>query len=187
MLINIPKQSNALYVFIDESGNFDFASSGTRHFVMAAVITSSPLASAAVLHSLRYKLLAKGRDVSSFHATEDRQDIRDQVFRSLMAARDVGAHVVHCDKRRISRHLQTDSQLHEVCGRAIISHVLKIAASPHIDSVVVIFDQALSKKKQGAFRLVMKPELKQLGKPFHIFFQRMFTDMNGQTADYVAW
>jgi hypothetical protein len=177
----------ALFVFIDESGNFDFSTSGTRHFVMAAVITSVPLSSANVLQSLRYKLLAQGRDIQSFHATEDRQYVRDQVFRSMESMGDVSAHVVFCDKRNLSRDIQTDSQLHTTCGRALVSHVLRAVPHHDADSIAVIFDQTLTNKKQGEFRLILKSELKQTAKPFHIYFHRMVTDMNGQIADYLSW
>ena len=187
MLINIPEQSNALYVFIDESGNFDFASSGTRHFVMAAVITASPLASAAVLHSLRYKLLAEGRDVSSFHATEDRQDIRDQVFRSLRNIDEVTTHVFYCDKRIAHRTVQSGAELHSVFGRKIIEFVIGQFSTGNHDSIVIVFDNALTRKTQDNFLKVLYPTLKLTVKPFHVFFQRMLTDMNGQIADYLAW
>jgi hypothetical protein len=129
-----------LFVFIDESGNFDFSEKGTRHFVMAGVAALAPLDSAAEMQALRYQLLAEGVDASSFHAAEDRQYIRDRVFDAS-------------DYQR----------------------------------VVVVFDQALTKKKQGDFHGVIKPELKAMRKPFHIYFQKMVTDMNGQIADYVAW
>ena len=44
---------NALFVFVDESGNFDFSALGTRHFVMSAVAATAPLESASILHNLR--------------------------------------------------------------------------------------------------------------------------------------
>lgn len=49
--------SNTLYVFIDESGNMDFSEKGTKHFVLAAVTTTNPLASSSILQSLKYKYL----------------------------------------------------------------------------------------------------------------------------------
>lgn len=51
----------------------------------------------------------------------------------------------------------------------------------------MVFDQALTKSKQGTFHAVVKPRLKALGKPFHLYFQPMICDMNGQLADYIAW
>jgi hypothetical protein len=59
----------SLFIFIDESGNFDFSDKGTDHFVMAFVATLSPLDSARALDELRYQLLAEGKDVTYFHAS----------------------------------------------------------------------------------------------------------------------
>jgi hypothetical protein len=83
--------------------------------------------------------------------------------------------------------LQSDSQLHSLFGRALIRYFLHVFHGFEYQQVVVIFDQALTKRKQGDFQGFIKSELKTLGKPFHVYFQRMMTDMNGQIADYVAW
>ena len=187
----MPKESsvvsNTLYVFIDESGNFDFSESGTRHFVMAALATSNPLGSAAIMHSLRYELLAEGRDISMFHASEDRQDVRDRVFSSLNLVQGAMAHVAYCDKSQLPKKFQTDTQLHAICGRAVINRALNQVDSYSVGSVVVILDQALPKRKQGEFRHAVAPELKRFAKPFHIYFQRLAWDVNGQIADYLSW
>lgn len=179
--------SNTLYIFIDESGNFDFSKAGTRHFVMAALATSDPLGSATTMHSLRYRMLAEGRDVSMFHASEDRQDTRDQVFRSFNSVRGAKAHVVHCDKSKLLERYQTASQLHAICGKTAINLALSQVDKASVGSVVVILDQALPQKKQGEFKLAVAPVLKRFGRPFHIYFQRMAWDANGQIADYLSW
>jgi hypothetical protein len=179
--------SQTLFIFIDESGNFDFSNRGTEHFVMAGVATLSPIESAAAMHRLRYQLLAQGVDVPSFHAAEDRQFIRDVVYETLARSRGLLAHAIYGEKRRAAPQLQSDSQLHSLFGRALIRYFLHVFHGFEYQQVVVIFDQALTKRKQGDFQGFIKSELKTLGKPFHVYFQRMMTDMNGQIADYVAW
>jgi hypothetical protein len=178
---------DALFIFIDESGNFDFSDRGTRHFVMAGVAALAPLDSAAEMQALRYQLLAEGFDVSGFHAAEDKQFIRDRVFESFGAIKNVRAHTIFGDKHRAAPQLQSDSALHALFGRALIKYFLRVFESSDFKRVVVVFDQALTKKKQGDFFGFIKPQLKALSKPFHIYFQKMVTDMNGQIADYVAW
>lgn len=178
---------DTLFVFIDESGNFDFSQKGTDHFVMAGVAALAPLDSAAEMQALRYHLLAEGVDVSGFHAAEDRQFIRDRVFRTFESIESVKAHAIYGDKHRAAPRLQSDSQIHALFGRALIRYFLRVFDASDYRRVVVVFDQALTKKKQGDFHGVIKPELKALGKPFHVYFQKMVTDMNGQIADYVAW
>jgi hypothetical protein len=139
------------------------------------------------MQALRYQLLAEGNDVSSFHAAEDRQFIRDRVFQTFESIENVKAHAIYGDKHHAAPRLQSDSQIHALFGQALIRYFLRIFDSSDYKRVVVVFDQALTKKKQGDFHGVIKPELKALRKPFRIYFQKMVTDMNGQIADYVAW
>jgi len=40
---------STLYIFLDESGNFDFSPKGTKYFVLSAVSTLDPVASHAPL------------------------------------------------------------------------------------------------------------------------------------------
>ncbi|MEY3806334.1 MAG: Gordonia phage Kenna [Actinomycetota bacterium] len=178
---------DTLFVFIDESGNFDFSDRGTRFFVMAGIAALAPLDSAAEMQALRYQLLAEGFDISGFHAAEDRQFVRNRVFEALQVVENIQAHVIYGEKKRAAQHIQSDSQLHALFGQALIRYFLNVFHSSEYQRVVVVFDQALTKKRQGDFHGVIKPELKALRKPFHLYFQKMVTDMNGQIADYVAW
>lgn len=90
--------SKDLFIFIDESGNFDFTPSGTSHFVLGGVATTSPASSAKEFLTLKYRLLKEGNDVSEFHASEDRQIIRDQVFPVINSMPEINAHVIYGDK-----------------------------------------------------------------------------------------
>ena len=69
-----------IYLFIDESGNFDFSKKGTKFFVLTSLVTSSPSFKRYALLNLKYKLLKLGINQEYFHATEDKQFIRDKVF-----------------------------------------------------------------------------------------------------------
>lgn len=154
---------------------------------MAAVAALAPLDSAAAMQALRYKLLSGGHDVSGFHASEDRQEVRNHVFATLQQIHSLKAHVVFGDKQRIDPIFHSDSKLHTMLGRALIRHVIAAFDRDTYLKVVVVFDQALPKRKQGDFQGAIKRELKALHKPFHLYFHKMVTDMNGQIADYVAW
>lgn len=154
---------------------------------MAGVAALAPLDSAAEMQALRYQLLAEGVNVLGFHAAEDRQFIRDRVFRTFESIESVKVHAIYGNKHRAAPRLQSDSQIHSLFGKALIRYFLRVFDASDYRRVVVVFDQALTKKKQGDFHGVIKPELKALGKPFHVYFQKMLTDMNGQIADYIAW
>jgi hypothetical protein len=92
-----------LYIFLDESGNLDFSSNGTRYFQFAGVIQERPFESYKLLSELRYDLIEAGRDIQGFHATEDRQDVRNRRLRDHTAILAFNAH------RRIDRRKAEDA------------------------------------------------------------------------------
>ena len=75
-----------LYLFVDESGNFDFSPGGTKYFVLTVLSTTAPFDIGAPLLKLRYDLLPNYACGSSmeeegyFHASEDSQEVRNKVF-----------------------------------------------------------------------------------------------------------
>ena len=73
--------NKTLCLFIDEAGNFDFSPKGTRYFVLTCMSTFQPVEERDKILSLRYELLADGTDQEFFHATEDKQIVRDKVLR----------------------------------------------------------------------------------------------------------
>jgi hypothetical protein len=178
---------DSLFVFIDESGNFDFSDKGTSYFVMAGVMATAPIDSASQLNSLKYKMLTEGIDVSDFHASEDKQSIRDRVFPIINSLQNVRAHVIYGDKHFLAPSLQSPEGIYALFGKAIVKYALKSYSADSFSQVVVVFDQALTKKKQSAFMAAVKPELKLIKKPFRIYFHQMKTDANGQIADYICW
>lgn len=74
------EQLKTLYLFVDESGNFDFSPKGTKFFVLSCLSTFYPVAEREKLLLLRYELLRDGFNQEYFHATEDRQEVRSKVF-----------------------------------------------------------------------------------------------------------
>ena len=80
--------AKTLYLFIDESGNFDFTPKGTKYFLLTGLVTFEPLIKREGLIDLRYRLLSEGVDQEFFHASEDKQAVRDQVFSILASIGD---------------------------------------------------------------------------------------------------
>lgn len=177
---------STLYIFIDESGNFDFSERGTRHFVMAGVATLQPMESAKNLQLLRYKLLSSGEDVSDFHASEDKQVIRNEVFGAISKARPELVCLVSCAK--VDLMLSQDAaEVQALLGKKLMEEIFSRISKDKFQQVVVIFDRSLTKKKQADLKVILKPFLKSLSYPFFLYFQSMSRDMNGQMADYFAW
>lgn len=178
---------NTLYIFLDESGNLDFSKTGTRHFVLAAVAALVPLDSSKPLQQLKYSLLSKGIDLQHFHASEDKQQVRDQVFAVINDLKSMTAHYIYADKSKTQPQYQVTAQFYGLLGKTLLKYIFNGQLATQYDQIVIIFDKNLTNKEQGVFHKMVKPELKKSGKPFHIYFHQTLSDFNGQVADYFAW
>lgn len=75
-----------LFVYVDESGNFDFSTSGTTWFYLAALSTRDPAFGLVEWHGIKTGAVRAGIDLEKLHASEDRQWVRDRVLTLLGAA-----------------------------------------------------------------------------------------------------
>jgi hypothetical protein len=175
------------FLFIDESGNFDFGSSGSAHFVMAGVLTPNPLKSALPLQALRYRLLEQGINLSSFHAAPDLQEVRNSVIEAISNLSELKAHVVFGRKDKLDPSLKNMQDLHFQFTTALMRYHLDRGHVQDSSQLIVVIDQSLPVRAQAAFKSSIKQMIKQYEKQFRLFFQSMKTDYNGQIADYVAW
>ena len=82
----IRKEALRTYIYADESGNFDFSlkSGASRYFILTTV-TMTDLTAENELLELRRELAWEGLALrDGFHATEDKQAVRDRVFEILV-------------------------------------------------------------------------------------------------------
>ena len=181
---------HCLFVFVDESGNLDFKSTGTSYFVLAAITTRIPLNSSQELQQLKYQLLAGnigGREYQYFHASEDKQAIRNEVLARINnLSETLKVNYIVAEKRKTHPSYQ-NAKFYSLLGAALVKYLLKIHKNSPYEKVIVIFDQALTNKEENNFLKAAKPPLKEIGVPYAIYFHRTMSDFNGQIADYCAW
>ena len=96
-----------LFLFIDESGNFDFTPKGTKYFVLTCISTTEPVSQRDEFLSLKYELLGDGIEQEYFHATEDKQKVRDTVFSFIEKLNDFEVHSVVAQKNKTNWSLYT--------------------------------------------------------------------------------
>ena len=173
--------------FLDESGNFDFTPKGTRHFVLSAVYTTAPTASAAVMQQLKYDLIAEGSTDLEFHASDNRHATRDRVtacIRSLGGV--IGVHTVWCEKRLGAPAQRDESALLGLLASNMAAWLAGQSAASS-QQLVMMFDSVLTGRQEKAFHSTVKPALKALRVPFRMLFHPVKSDLNGQVADYFSW
>ena len=176
-----------LYIYLDESGNFDFSEKGTKHFVLCAMTTFEPILTQEPLQALKYDLLEGGHDIEYFHASEDRQIIRNRVFDKIKNMAEPKFHFVYAEKSKVEQSIQIPSKVYALFAGTLLEHCFRGGRAKQINQIIVIFDRALTKKEQRSFDNSVKHELKKIGKPFRIYFHSTRSDFNGQIADYAAW
>lgn len=177
-----------MYVFVDESGNFDFSDSGTRHFVLTAAFTTMPSNVGSKILQLKYQLLGAGFDLPFFHASENKQVVRDSLFSLLGREIELSAHSFWVRKDRLELTKKNSQQMYFEVGVCLAEKIVDVASeSQDVDCLVLLFDKVLNPKDESKFRGGIKPILRKTNIPTKIYFHRVMTEPLSQVADYVAW
>jgi hypothetical protein len=191
-----------LFIFIDESGNFDFSPSGTKYFVLTSIATFLPLKDREKFWLLRYKLLLDGVDQECFHATEDQQIVRNGIYSLINKLDDFRIDVVIAQKNKTNKslYLETYNKKGEIITRVIgaefyriicqtlLQYIFRRCETLKIERIIVVLDALFTKNKRQIILKSLKSYLKQnFKKQFNIYFHQAKADVNCQIADYCGW
>ena len=163
---------NTLYLFIDESGNFDFSPNGTKFFVLTVLSTMNPFDIGSSLLKLRYDLLpnyACGTSMAEqgyFHASEDTQEVRNNVFSIISKTNHqmrVDSIIAQKNKANPTFHKQP-LEFYKVMGEALLKYAFNRAVWHDFDHVVVVFSSLFDKKKRGILKQAFKSLVKHQAK-----------------------
>lgn len=197
------EQCKTLFLFIDESGNFDFSPRGSKYFVLTALVTFDPLMKREELLRLRYELLANGTNQEYFHATEDTQKVRDQVFDILSkidSTFEIHSVVAQKNKAHSSLYKEqyqkgdkvitriTGIGLYEKVCQTLLRYIFE-GKKDKVDKVVVVLGSLFVGERKKSLLQTLKSFLKSnfSGMPFEIYCHPSCADLNCQLADYCCW
>lgn len=179
------------YIFLDESGNFDFQKSGTRYLILTSVGMHRPFPISRELDRYKYDCIENGTNIEFFHCYNDSKFTRHAVFDLIEAHLDnIRIHCVVVEKARTSPARQTTSRMY----RWMLGYLLRGALTAELDSgagrVVVITDtipvnkkrKAVEKSIQGAVARNQLPGLK-----YRILHHQSRSHYGLQVADYCCW
>ncbi len=195
-----------LYIFIDESGNFDFSPNGTKYFVLTAISTVQPLEARDVFSKLKYELLSDGVDQEYFHATEDQQKVRDVVFKNIKGLGDFEIDCVIAQKNKAnpSLYLEYDLKTHKdgkgfkistihyeekfyhKISQILLQYIFRRYTNK-VEKIVVVLGSVFTNNKRGYVLKSLKRYFKTFQKPFYVYFHNTGMDINCQIADYCGW
>jgi len=177
--------NKTLFIFIDESGNFDFSSDGTKYFILTAISTIRPLNEREKLLEYRYQLLSEKTDQEYFHATEDKQIVRDGIYGLISGYDDFYVDSVVAQKNKANPSLYSEmcskkgkimsrnigAEFYRIACQTLLQYIFKRFNSTSIEKIVVVLDNLFTDNKRQTILKSLKTYLKQhCQKPFYIYF-----------------
>lgn len=178
-----------LYLFADESGNFDFSPGrgASRYFILTTVALADTTSGDALL-ALRRELAWDGVGLDTeFHATTDAQAVRDRVFTAIGAHHFV-VHATVVDKRRVPPNLRaTDLVLYGHAWALHLARVLPDVASSG-DQLLVVGASIGTRRRRAAFRdAIARAVAEHSGVECRVASWEAASDPCLQLADYCSW
>ncbi|MDO8734950.1 MAG: DUF3800 domain-containing protein [Elusimicrobiota bacterium] len=180
-----------LYIFLDEGGNLDFSDNGTNYFILTSISKERPFEAYKEMSELKYDLIESGLGIEYFHASEDRQVIRDKVFgiiRNHLAGVRIDSLIV--EKRKTGKALQLEEKFFPEMMGYLLKYILNGFKLSEIQEVLIFTDSIPVKRKreaiEKAIRKVLKRDLPPTAK-YRIFHHASKSNFDLQIIDYCNW
>ncbi|MCH7737019.1 MAG: DUF3800 domain-containing protein [Chloroflexi bacterium] len=181
-----------LYVFIDESGNYDFSSSGTANWVLTSLITEDIRPGLIELYDLKHKLIDLGTDLEYFHAAEDRQAVRDEVFDIIYGLSNIRADSVVVEKRKTGPSIRSIEKFYPMMLEKLLNYPFDprgIDVTKY-DRIFIFCDRASGTKRQqqaliAGIKSYLSRNLK--GIPYQVCMHSSASHHYLQIVDYISW
>jgi hypothetical protein len=190
--------SNPLYIFIDESGDFNFSPTGTKFYTITAVLTHLPSEFANEIILLRHEILSgsvlpglgntylENMLCHHFHASEDKQAVRDQFFNIIQKMQYFKGHSIVVRKNRTNPCLRDPTRFYPRMLGYLLDYILKTYA---YSMLCVFVDGVPVNKIKKTMIHAIKAEVKSKKpkKPFKIYHPNSASNNFLQISDYVNW
>lgn len=180
-----------LYVFLDEAGNFDFSTHGTRYFMLGSIALERPFGFYNPLAELRLDLLEEEVDLECFHASEDRQSVRDKVFDVIqqhLNSMRIDATII--EKRKTGPSLRADGRFYPEMLGYHLRYVLGQFRLADYSKVVIVTDVLPMQRKRKAIARTVKQTLTRM-LPANVHYCALHHESKSslglQVADYCTW
>lgn len=188
-----------LYIFIDESGNFDFSPKGTKYYIFTAVTTNFPCEKSFEITNLKYDILngnvipGLGTDYLEdhlcvrFHATEDMQAVRNLFFNTISDMKGIQANSIVIQKNKLNPSLYDEKYFYSKFLGSLLEYVFQVYS---YSSLCIFVDNvATGQVKRKQFIKTIKTEIKDRNPKtsFRIYFPPSSSNIMLQVCDYINW
>src|SRR3990167_6726407 len=120
------------YFFLDESGNLDFSPAGTKFYVFTCISTDNVNELIWPLYDIKHDLIRNGHDIEYFHASEDKQVVRDKVFAALSSAKDYAIDSLIVEKAKTHPSLRDIESFYPKMYQYLLKYIFKRAVRKNI-------------------------------------------------------
>ena len=177
-----------VFAFLDESGEFTYQKERGNHLVFVGIVTAQPCLLTSEFATLRYELLQKGHCVERFHAAEDKQFVRDEVFKLLEATDGFTIHSIIVRKNRVNPSLRKYG-VYSVAYRTMLKYLVgSWKASPNMHIVV---DTVPERNQQSSLKAALRQRAEEILQPAKTVYTLDHNNSSAhallQAADYCAW
>lgn len=183
--------TDCAYIFLDESGNFDFSISGTRYFILTSVTLYRPFPMTNVLDSYRCECLEFGLDMESFHCANDNRHVRGRVFDLIADHLDeIRVDSIVVEKRKVSLLLRKGKNLYPWVLSRLLQFVIRQETKKGTRQFIVITDRLPFRGNPHTVQTTVHRTLARLmlGDPkVQIFHHASCSHYGLQLADYCCW
>jgi hypothetical protein len=176
-----------LFAFFDESGTYQYTPEQGNYLVFAAIVTATPTLFSSEFAALKYELHAQGTCLERFHACEDAQAVRNQVFALLAGSTDYAIHSIIARKNRINPVLYKHG-VYSIAYKTLLRYLVRFRK---LDKICIVVDTVPDQSQQVALKATLNARasdvLGPLGIPYTIHHHNSASHALLQAADYCAW
>jgi hypothetical protein len=183
--------SAPLYIFLDEGGNFDFSSKGSRYFTLTSISTKRPFAFSDALDSYKYDCIEWGLNQEYFHCADDNSHLRQRVFGII--AENLSTLLIDSiiiEKPKTGHLLQEPKRFYPQMIGYLLRYVIERQNQSQISEVIVITDNIPLNEKRKAVEKAIKITLSEMLSDtvkYRIIHHASKAHHGLQIADYCNW
>ena len=184
-----------LFLYLDESGNYTFSKKGFEYLIYTSLATLNPYMIHHRLCELEKVLKRKKILLESgyFHASEDKQVVRDEVYKVLGKTKDYQIDAVIVEKSKTNPSLRDPCVLYKKIYAVLLKYVF--TRYSNVSKILIFLDVAPVKKKKDAIEKGLKESLseildkKNIGREvkYYILHLSSVFSYGLQAVDYCCW
>jgi len=187
--------SNYLYIFLDEGGNFDFSSTGSKYFSLTSITAVRNWHELySQLSNEKYNLIEWGLNTEYFHCCQDNAHVKSKIFNILaeeLKDNNIKIDSVIIEKSKTHPVLQEEKEFYSKMLGYLLKYIFKNSQTDNYDEIIVITDRIPINKKRKTVEKVIKKtltqELKPLCKKYRLLHHNSASHFALQVADYCNW